>query len=288
MHEIPLQQALLIRHSTRRFQKRALDKDLLSKFSDLVDSVEALVPQNRFSAPLIKWDDTLDAVKVLGGYGRIVTPPHILAPYVVGGIAPLTDLGYRVQQMVIHMTSMGIDTCYLGSIKRQKEVIEQLALPPEAHIGAFLAFGYAAKNPLGQSFNALFRSAASGNQRLPLEKLFFQQDFDHPGQPPSFLLPHIEAARWSPSAINAQPWRFLWRDGKLTIFVTRENPRYGDVDGQEYRLFDGGICLANLAISLRTAHLAFKWEFCEDDQGAHPQNLQPLAILGVSSWKDKS
>jgi nitroreductase len=97
-------------------------------------------------------------------------------------------------------------------------------------------------------------------------------------------------SRWSPSAVNTQPWRLLWRNGELTLFVTRHNPRYHDENGQTYRLYDGGICMANLAISLREAGLQYAWRLYTENENITdtPQNMQPLASLSVSSWRSNA
>jgi hypothetical protein len=109
--------------------------------------------------------------------------------------------------------------------------------------------------------------------------LFHHGSFDHPTYPPEDLLPILSAAQSSPSAVNAQPWRFLWHEGELHIFVKRYNQKYGIGPGQAYRYYDGGICLANIKLALNTQELEGEWIL--PDQGydipSHPSTLEPLA-----------
>ena len=124
--------------------------------------------------------------------------------------------------------------------------------------------------------------AVGATRKLPAERIFFRETFGDPGTPPPALQPLIEAARRAPSAVNAQPWRFLWRGGTLYLFVQRENRRYGKGPAADYRLHDGGICMANIALALEALHRDGRWRMlAEDERGLpnHPPGLQPLAKL---------
>ena len=115
-----------------------------------------------------------------------------------------------------------------------------------------------------------------------MERLFFQDAFDNPAAPPAEISPLIEAARAAPSGVNAQPWRFLWRNGRLYLFVTRNNPKYMRAGSQEYGLHDGGICMANIMLAMEALGMAGRWvmfERMEPDIPAHPADLHPLATL---------
>jgi len=129
--------------------------------------------------------------------------------------------------------------------------------------------------------NSLMRSVPMGNTRLPLNQLFFQETFDLPTNPPDHLSPILSAARFSPSAVNAQPWRFLWRDGGLHLFVKRYNSKYGPGEGQAYRFYDGGICMANIKLALKALNIKGKWILYSHEHEApdHPPNLEPLAKI---------
>ncbi len=215
----------------------------------------------------------------MGAYGYIVTPPHAIAPYIIGNHLPLVDLGYRVEQIVILLTCLGIGTCYIGTLYREEDNRARLDLPADSRCGALLVFGYPASSATGRTLNSLMRSVPRGNTRHPLNMLFHQGSFDHPTYPPDDLLPILSAARASPSAVNVQPWRFLWHEGELHVFVKRYNQKYGLGPGQAYRYYDGGICLANIKLAMNAQKLDGEWIL--HDQGYdipnHPSTLEPLA-----------
>lgn len=277
-----LYEAILARRSVRRYEKRPLEEATLAQVREIISSVKPLIPENQFEV-LVR-DEVVgeDLVTVLGGYGRFYTPPHSLAPYMVGERHVLEDLGYRSEQIAVRLAALGIGSCYIGALKREDEVRIRFGLPKGARIGAFLVFGRPAVAVGGRTFNTLMRRGLGGHRRLPVERLFFQDTFDNPAAPPAEISPLIKAARVAPSGVNAQPWRFLWRDGRLYLFVTRNNPKYTMAGSQEYRLHDGGICMANVTLALEALGMEGQWVMLagtEPDIPNRPADLHPLATL---------
>jgi len=277
-----LYQAILARHSVRRYARQALDAQTLAQVEAIISGVKALVRENRFEVLVRDVAPGEDLAQAMGAYGRIVSPPRYLLPYGVGKVHLLTDLGYRVEQIAVRLAGLGIGSCYIGSLGREGEVRARFGLPEDTRIGAFLIFGYAATSLAGRAFNALAHRAAGAASKLPAERITYTERFDRPVAPPVPLVPLIEAARHAPSALNAQPWRFLWRNEALYLFVQRYNRRYGRGPGAEYALFDGGICMGNVALALEALERPGRWQLLAD--GApnvpdHPADLRPLAKL---------
>ena len=281
-HQPDLYRAIHNRRSVRRYDRTALSTGMIGQVKNLIETAEPLIHENHFD---VRYHDGMlidkDFISSMGAYGYIVTPPHALAPYIIGDHSPLLDLGYRVEQIVIRLTSLGIGTCYIGTLYREQAIRARLDLPADSRCGALLAFGFPARSNTGRVLNSLMRSVPRGNTRLPMDQIFYQGSFDHPTHPPDNLFPILSAARFSPSAVNAQPWRFLWRDGNLHIFVKRYNPKYGRGPAQAYRYYDGGICLANIKLALITLKLKADWILHGQGYEApdHPPTLEPLAKL---------
>ena len=278
-----LYQAILARRSVRRYDKTPLDAATLAQVREIVAGVKPLVPENRFEVLVKDVAPGEDLVARLGGYGRIVTPPHYLVPYIVGERRPLTDLGHCVEQVAVRLTQLGIGTCYIGCVSGEAAVRERFGLPAGARIGAFLIFGRPSASLGGRAFNATMRRAVGATNKLPAERIFFRDTFDAPAAPPAELAPLIEAARHAPSAVNAQPWRFLWRDGQLHLFVTRHNSKYVGAGNDLYRLYDGGICMGNVTLALEALGLAGHWVLPAGEEAdiPAPVDLEPLARLAL-------
>ncbi len=277
-----LYEAILARRSVRRYAGHALSAEALAQVQRVISQVQPLVPDNRLEVLMRDVAVGEDLVETLGGYGRIVSPPHYLVPYGMGETHALTDLGYRVEQIAVRLAGLGIGSCYIASLGREGAVRARFGLPDGARIGAFLIFGYPATSLGGRAFNAGARRVVGATHKLPAQRIFFDGTFEEPSAPPRQLAGLIEAARNAPSAANAQPWRFLWRDGVLYLFVQRDNRRYRAGPGSAYRFFDGGICMGNVALALGALGMAGQWQLSADrdpDLPEHPADLQPLARL---------
>lgn len=277
-----LYEAILKRRSVRRYAPEPLDSETLRAVQRLVDSVHPLVPNNHLIVN--RRDDLVrqDLVSLLGGYGRLITPPHALAPYIVGERYLLTDLGYRVEQVVVRMSALGIGSCYIGTLPKEEEIRRELGIPAGGRIGALVVFGRPASSLTGRSFNQILRTALGRTREPDLTRIFFRDSLDNPAQPPDTLRPLLLAAARAPSACNAQPWRFLWRADHLTLFVTRNNAKYGRGPAEQYCLYDGGIAMANVALALEALGMPGSWKLLDAEDAsvpAHPSDFLPLARL---------
>ncbi len=278
-----LYQALISRHSTRRFDTHPLAEGTLRRIQDLVATVEPLVPENRYTVMIRDVTTVNDLVQALGAYGRLLSPPHFMVPYMVGEKHLLEDLGYRTQQLVMQMMLLDLGACYIGSLGRETTLRARFILRREARIGAVIIFGHPAHDLGNRTINGVFRRMGGSTQRLPATEIFYNKSFDKPSAPPSNLAALIEVARKSPSALNAQPWRFLWRKGELFLFTLRQNPRYGKA-GQDYRLFDAGLCMASVRLALKALERQGSWQLLtgdERDLPRFPETLTPVARIAL-------
>lgn len=277
-----LYQAILMRRSVRRYDRTPLDEPTLAQVRAIVAGVRPLVPGNQFHALLRELPPGADPVRELGGYGRIVNPPHYLVPYVVGERHALTDLGCRAEQIAVRLAAMGIGSCFIGCLGREEAVRARFGLPEGARIAALLTFGRPARGAGGRTVNSLMRAAVGASKKRPIPSIFFAETFDRPALPPQPIAPLIEAARHAPSAVNAQPWRFLWHGGQLHLFVKRHNLSYGQGASAQYNLHDGGLCMGNVLLALEALGMEGHWvlyESHERELPPHPARLMPLARL---------
>jgi hypothetical protein len=278
-----LYQAILNRHSVRRYRNIPLGKQALTQIDDIVTHVTPLVPQNRF---VVMRRDVLsgeDLIAAMGGYGRILSPPHFLTSYINGSQYPLVDLGYRMEQIAIQMVQIGISVCFIGSLGRETDVRIRFRLLRNARTAAFLIFGYPAETVTGRTINAVLRQSQHSNNKLAADRIFYNESFEHLQAPPQHLAQLIEAGRFAPSANNAQPWRFLWHRQQLYLYIREENPRYGNkVPHQNYRFFDAGTCMGNIKLAMRALAIAGHWALLTEDDPdipLHPNTMQPIARL---------
>jgi nitroreductase len=280
MEKMSIYETILYRRSIRRYQSTPVPDNILESLLNYAQSILPFNGENQFL--IFNWNlsKKIDLTQLVGGYGHLISTPHIWVPYLLGKDDKLVDLGYRTQQLVLQMTRLGIGTCYVGLLSTQIDLIKILGLPSEAVLGAAIAFGNPQENILGKSVNDLITGLAGGRKRLDLDKIFFIDDFSQPGLPPDELLPIMEAARWAPSALNAQPWRFLWRENLLHLLVDKKLSTYRLPRNYDYYYYDGGIALANLLLTARELNLEHCLVPVESLKGIDiPDNLIPLAAV---------
>jgi nitroreductase len=277
-----LYEAILARRSVRRYDSQHLDDPTLGRVTEIISRVKPLIAGNQFHVLLRDPPPGSDLAKDLGGYGRIVNPPHYLVPYVLGNEHPLVDAGYRVEQIAVHLASLGIGSCFIGALRREAEVRALYELPDTARVASFLVFGRPSAALGGRLTNRVLRLAAGADRKLMTTDVFFEGDFDHPTTPPDRIAPLLEAARRAPSAVNAQPWRFLWREGTLQVFVTTDNRRYGSQ--KQYGFHDVGAAMANITLAMEALDLSGQWQMHAEGEPSiarHPTGLQPVATLSL-------
>lgn len=278
-----LYDAILNRHSVRRYRNVPLNKQILNKIDDIITHITPLIPQNRFAVMRRDVITGEDLIAAMGGYGRILSPPHFLTSYIVGDQYPLVDLGYRMEQIAIQMVQLGISMCFIGSLGRETDVRIRFRLLQNARTAAFLIFGYPAKTVTGRTINAVLRRRQHSNTTLATDRLFYDTSFERPQAPPEHVAKLVNAGRLAPSANNAQPWRFLWHKQHLYVFVREDNPRYGNKTAhQNFRFFDAGTCMGNITMAMKSLDIGGYWTLLAVDEPGipqHPPSLHPIAKL---------
>lgn len=282
MPALDLYEAILARRSVRRYDSKQLDESMLGQVTEIISGAEPLSAGNQFHALLRNPPPGSNLARDLGGYGRIVNPPHYLVPYVLGNEHPLVDAGYRAEQIAVRLAALGIGSCFIGALSREADVRALHELPDTARIASFLVFGRPSAALGGRVTNRVLRLAAGAERKLRSADIFFEGDFDHPATPPDRIAPLLEAARRAPSAVNAQPWRFLWQEGTLRVFMTTDNRRYRSQ--KQYGFHDVGAAMANITLAMEALDLCGEWEMhaeAEPGIARHPPGLQPVATLSL-------
>ncbi len=247
------------RKSIRQYRADSIPSDLLARIPEWVHGIQGLERTSRFVAEIHDFDLRDKPSQALGGFGRIMSPPHFLAPYIISGKHALVDLGYRTQQIVMDMWRHGIGSCYIGCVHRQKRAKTALGLPPEAKIAAFIVFGVPDWNRPERLYRQISRVFTRSHRRKPLEDLFLDPDWQTMATEASILRHVLEAGRHAPSAMNAQPWRFRIEDGMLAVFAKiNDANRIYDLN-QDYPLHDAGICMANMSMAAREYGCETEW-----------------------------
>lgn len=144
--------------------------------------------------------------------------------------------GYYGQAIVLEAVSMGLGTCFLGMFYR--EMVKNTFKPAQdEEIVLLIALGTCEKpafNPKRKPMSALLTGAESALS--PWQKSA------------------LDAARVAPSAINQQPWRFLFDARSVSIL---QKP---SLVSKKYTPYDCGIAMLNLTVGAYAQGREGRWQ----------------------------
>lgn len=254
------------RHSCRTYQQRPLEKSDLAALERFAEEwkVGPLGNPVRYHIAAASPADST-ALKNLGTYGFIKDPTAFLIGAIRERPGVLEDFGYLLEFLVLKAADLNLGTCWLGGTFTKSGFAKRIGLERDETIPAVLSIGYPADR---QAFlDRLARSSAGADNRLPWDRLFFEDFWDVP-------LSREKAGRYAeplylvqlgPSASNRQPWRIL-RSGRLWHFYLQRSPRYpppvfdfllGLADLQR---IDLGIAMAHFELGAKEAGLHGSWQ----------------------------
>lgn len=215
------------------------------------------VKEHGLSSPVIVGADTYIA-------GKMKRCPHAEEAF-----------GYSFEKLVLYAESLGIGTVWIGGTMDREAFERAMDKADDEVVPCVSPLGYPAKKrSLRES---MMRKGIKADSRLPFEELFFDKSFDTPLTPASAseLAEALEIVRWSPSAVNKQPWRLLI-DGQTVHFYEKRSKGYVDDTGWDMQKIDMGIALCHFEMGIEDR--GRKVSFVLEDPGiALPENMEYIA-----------
>lgn len=202
-------------------------------------------------------EEDSSALKGLGTYGFIRNPAAFLAGTSGSGPGELEDFGYRLEELVIEATALGIGSCILGGSFARSRFARVLAERGfEGNVPCVVALG---RYPVvGDPREGRLRRVVGGAARKPWTDLFARDGGSLKGTEEERaalgpLAACLDALRAAPSASNKQPWRAEVGDGRVSLFL-RRTPGYASglswlIGVMDMQRVDMGIAMANYAIA---------------------------------------
>jgi nitroreductase len=227
------------------------------------------------------------ALRQLGTYGFIKGATGYLVGATRDGEEKLEDFGFLMEKLVLFATDLDLGTCWLGGTYTKSSFADRINAQADELIPAVTPVGYCA--PTRRPVDRLIRNRAGSDRRLPVDRLFFDQQWSTP-------LPLTGAGEWAtplemvrlaPSASNRQPWRIV-RGEAGWHFYLRRTPGYRDsmlnriFTQSDLQRVDIGIAMCHFELSARELGLAGEW--LQADPGI---NLPDELTSYIATWQTK-
>ena len=209
----------------------------------------------------------------LGTYGFIKNARHFIVGAAKPGDLNIEDYGYAMEKIILHATSIGLGTCWLGGTFNKQGFLNALN-PSEGEImPAITPIGYVKKNR--GTFGQVVRYFAGSKNRKPWSELFFKPDFSPlKTEEAGIYSDALEMVRLGPSASNGQPWRVIV-DGDSVHFYVKSRKGYESM----VRL-DMGIAFCHFDLSVKETGLNGGWSMQDP-------RLDSNSLRYVATWKQE-
>ena len=180
----------------------------------------------------------------------------------------LEDYGYRLQQIVLFVTDLGLGTCWLGGIFSKSNFAKKISLTQEESIPAVIATGVIIDEEKERRSKS--RKQVGADSRLAWENLFFDRAFGtvlSREQAGSYAIP-LDMLRLGPSASNKQPWRVV-QEGQVFHFYLQRTKGYpGSLATRLFHIedlqrVDLGIAMCHFELTAKELGLRGKWSIQE-------------------------
>lgn len=257
---IPVTEIIRQRFSKRSFTPKPIPDEIIQQIHKLTAHYSSGIWGNTVQFKVIRKDNSTPQKVKLGTYGFISGATYFIAGTVRKGPHAFEDYGYLLEKIILHLTALGLGTCWLGGTFSRSEFARFFKIDSNTLIPAITPFGYG--TPQLSFRESLIRLGARASQRKPWQDMFFSQNYGHPlseTQAGKYALP-LEMVRLAPSASNKQPWIII-ADKQGYHFFLKRTPGYNrffkDIDLQS---IDMGIAMAHFELTCKEKSLPGTWE----------------------------
>jgi len=222
------------------------------------------------------------ALRGLGTYGFILRPVAFLVGAVARGPRGLEDYGFVLECAILHLTDLGLDSCWLGGSFQKSRFARWMGVRSRETVPAVVALGKAASAGRVERFIA---SRVKARSRLGWDEIFFDGAYGvplHPHEAEAYALP-LELVRLAPSASNLQPWRIV-REGRAWHVFLERTPGYKErwikrLRGMaDLQRIDVGVAMCHFTLGASEAGLSGTWHL-------EPPAIDiPAGVEYVASW----
>ena len=286
--------AIQTRRSVRRYDARPVPQEIVRQVLDVGQNAVPLRPEIEVRWYVV-WEGSVMARLLeghIGIYGMFTSAPHYLIAVSDERPGYMENLGFRMEQMILGATALGLGTCWIGGMfteDRLSAFVPDLA--PDERVIALTPLGYPDTSQSAYIAQQLLRW---GNEflgsRKPLSETVSQHIWSVPWTAEDETMNHIlQQTRLAPSWGNTQPWHMVVDDHWVIATVDRTPQRGNLREGKPYYRLDGGIAMCHFYLAAQAHGWPGQWHLPEDaeakmlrDRYAIPREYDVLGMFAVS------
>lgn len=221
-------QLTIDRKSTRDFKEKDVPEQLLSEIKAYFDNCKRLIPSINTSLMLIDPDTTPMMNGCVGYKDLLIKAPAYALILSAPADNYLENAGYIGEDLVLKLTDMGLDTCWL-TINEAGKLAQRLNINGGMVPAALIAFGYGKPQTEQTRLDIVNISNVNLKQRsgniapkLYISDALCSEDMgitENPNILETYtdLYKGLISACCAPSFLNQQPYRFIIKGGKFIL-----------------------------------------------------------------------
>lgn len=286
MSVVTVLEAIQARRSVRRYASREVEPEKLDRIRDHIGRIRPLVPEHDLCWSVERITGSSERLgAVLGSYASIISAPYVIVPTTTEGPATLLDFGFRVEQLVVTITALGLGSCWLGALTHEERAKTRFGIEPARRLPAVIVVGYPATGIVGRVANTVYRGVTGAPRQLDFARFAYRGTHGEPAELTGIEAQVLDSLRRAPSAGNARPWRVVLRDGRLTLCVDTAAGFYRRYR-VDYPSLDSGIGMAHVTLCLGELGIDSKWRLLGDApelraELALPPQVRPVAEIDL-------
>ena len=278
------------RKSVRAFRGKEVPNEVLAQLRTYYEKTcPRLVPE--IATELIVLDkDAQPALESSAGYRQfLIGAPHYLLLMSARHIHAGVNAGYMMEDLVLKLTELDIDTCWLTFTDSDK-IKKALSLTTPLDVAAIVAFGYGEKTAkkLRMNIQSMSQIDVQAEQQYyapkkSVHELVHMESWSNKSGLDEMmdfyddmLWQAFYAASLSPSYLNRQPYGFLVR-GHSIYLVQQEDAYTDNLDAA----LDLGIVLLHFSAVASQWAGGVRWELSPDAPDGLPAGHRAAAVCRV-------
>lgn len=216
--------AIFSRKSIRHFKQEKLDWEVIADILEYANKLPMLIEGIAVEFKLVSNIEEKQGFR---------SPFHVKAPYYLCISSEekddyLLNAGYLMQQINLYLATKELGSCF--SI-----------LSPGRQLKATMKYKFVIALAFGKAVSSIYRDSTEV-KRLPEDEIVLYKE-----EVSSDIKQVLNAARFSPSFYNSQPWRFVVYKNRIHVFAKKNQFIAKVLDYN--KMIDMGIMLANLLLA---------------------------------------